>query len=108
MHKMVVFAKATEGRAEELGRWYDERHFPDLLAVPGFVSAERHTLITVKQPDGLPGWDFMLIYEIEGDPMPVLRSMGSLMGTEKLPFTDALASNSTLSVVGISQRPQKG
>ncbi len=107
MHKMVVFAKAAEGRTEELGRWYDERHFPDLLAVPGFVSAERHTLVTVKQPDGLPGWDFMLIYEIEGNPMPVLQSMGSLMGTEKLPFTDALFSISTLSVVGLSQTMQR-
>jgi len=103
MHKMVVFAKAAEGRVQELGQWYDERHFPDLLAVAGFVSAERHTLITVKQPDGLPAWDFMLIYEIEGDPIAVLRGMGALMGTEKLPFTDALVSMSTLSVVGLSQ-----
>lgn len=104
MNKMVVFAKAAEGRVQELGQWYDERHFPDLLAVPGFVSAERHTLITIKQPDGLPGWDFMIVYEIEGDPMAVLRGMGSLMGTDKMPTTDALVSMSTLSVVGLSQK----
>jgi hypothetical protein len=102
MHKMVVLAKATEGRGEELARWYDERHLNDLLAVPGFVSAERHSIVPVKQPAGMPRWDFMLIYEISGDPMTVLRSMGGLMGTEKMPVSDALESVSTLSLVGIS------
>jgi len=33
----------------------------------------------------------------------VLRSMGGLMGTEKMPTSDALESMSTLSLVGISQ-----
>jgi hypothetical protein len=103
MNKMMVLAKATEGRAEELPRWYDEQHFKDQLAVPGFASAERHTLVPVKKPDGLPEWNFMLIYEIEGDPMTVLRSMGGLMGSEKMPTSDALESLSTLSLVGISQ-----
>jgi hypothetical protein len=103
MHKMMVLAKAVEGRVEELARWYDERHLNDLLAVPGFVSAERHTLVPVKQPAGTPQWHFMLIYEIEGDPMTVLRSMGGLMGSEKMPTSDALDSVSTLSLVGISQ-----
>jgi hypothetical protein len=108
MHKMLVLAKAAEGRVDELARWYDERHLTDLLAVPGFVSVERHTLFPVKQPAGMPQWNFMLIYEIEGDPMTVLRSMGGLMGSEKMPTTDALDSISTLSVVGISQGRREG
>lgn len=102
MNKMVVLARAADGRKEELARWYDEQHIADLLAVPGFVSAERHTVAPVKQPDGTPAWDFMLIYGIEGDPMTVLRTMGGLMGTEKMPTSDALESSSTLSLVGIS------
>jgi len=103
MHKMVVLAKAVDGRAEELARWYDERHMNDLLAVPGFVTAERHRVIPVKAMEGLPKWDFMLVYEFEGDPMPVLGRMGGLMGTERMPTSDALESASTLSIVGISQ-----
>jgi len=59
MHKMVVMAKAAPGRVEELARWYDERHIPDLLAVPGFVRAERHGVIPVKQPAGTIQWDFI-------------------------------------------------
>jgi hypothetical protein len=100
---MMVLAQAADGRVEDLARWYDDRHFNDLLAVPGFVSAERHTLVPVKLPAGVPQWHFMLIYEIEGDPMTVLRSMGGLMGTEKMPVSDALESTSTLSLVGLSQ-----
>ena len=103
MNKMMVLAKAAEGRVEELAKWYDEQHLNDLLAVPGFISAERHSVFPVKLPGGVPTWDFMLIYEIEGDPMTVLRSMGGLMGTEKMPTSDALESVSTLSLVGISQ-----
>lgn len=104
MHKMVVMAKAAEDRVEELARWYDERHIPDLLAVPGFVSAERHGLLPVKPLAAMPKWDFMLVYELEGDdPMKTLMAMGGMMGTERMPVSDALESASTLSVVGLSQ-----
>jgi hypothetical protein len=110
MHKMIVLAKAFDGRADELARWYDDRHLNDLLAVPGFVSAERHRIIPLKGPQGLPKWDFMLIYEFEGDPMPVLGSMNGLMGTERMPTCDAMESVSTLSIVGLSEgrRQQSG
>ena len=107
MHKMVVMAKAAPGRAQDLARWYDERHIPDLLAVPGFVSAERHAVVPVKLPEGTVQWDFMLIYEIAGgDPMAVLGTMGGLMGTERMPLSDALDSTQTLSVVGLSLHRQ--
>jgi hypothetical protein len=51
MHKMVVLAKAVEGKVEALAEWYDETHLNDLLAVPGLVTAERHNLFTIKQPE---------------------------------------------------------
>jgi hypothetical protein len=103
MNKMMVLARAADGRVQELARWYDERHLKDLLAVPGFVSVERHTIVPVKKLDGIPEWHFMLIYEIEGDPMTVLRGMAGLLGSKKMPTSEALESVSTLSLVGISQ-----
>lgn len=99
----MVLARAVEGRREELAAWYDERHIPDLLAVPGFISAERHDAISIKVPDGSPAWDFLLVYEIEGDPMACLGAMGNIMGSDRMPRSDALDSTSTLSVVGISK-----
>ena len=104
MHKMVVLAKAAPGRTDELAEWYDQRHIPDLLAVPGFVSAERHSVLPVKVPEGMMQWDFMLIYEIGGDnPFEVLKTMGGMMGTERMPVSEALESVHTLSLVGLSQ-----
>ena len=107
MHKMVVMAKAAPGRVDKLARWYDERHIPDLLAVPGFVSAERHSVVPVKQPEGMLQWDFMLVYELAGaNPMATLAAMGGIMGTERMPTSDALDSTCTLSLVGLSQHRQ--
>ena len=44
----------------------------------------------------------MLVYEIAGDPMAILRGMGGLMGSDRMPVSDALDSTSSLSVVGLS------
>lgn len=99
MNKMVVFAKAMPGQVEALAQWYDETHMNDLLAVPGLVTAERHTIMTVKQPEGTPHWDFMLVYELAGDnPMVVLGEMAKA----KVAISDLLESTSTLSVVATS------
>ena len=46
----------------------------------------------------------MLIYEIAGEnPMAVLATMGGMMGTERMPVSDALESVHTLSLVALSQ-----
>lgn len=99
MNKMVVFAKAKPGQVEALADWYDQTHMNDLLAVPGLVTAERHTILTVKQPEGSPQWDFMLVYELAGDnPMVVLGEMAKA----QVAISDLLESSSTLSVVATS------
>lgn len=100
MHKMMVLAKAKPGQVEALAKWYDETHINDLLAVPGLVTAERHTVMTVKSPEGAPVWDFMLIYELEGEnPMAALQNMGKA----NVPLSDLMESTQTLSLVCMSQ-----
>lgn len=100
MHKMVVFAKAKPGQVEAVAQWYDETHIPDMLAVPGLVTAERHRMMTVKQPEGLPQWDFMTVYEFEGqDPMVALANLGKA----HIQLSELMESTETLSIVGISQ-----
>ena len=101
MHKMVVMVKAVDGRVEELARWYDETHLADLLAVPGVVHVERHTIIPIKRPDATTQWDFLLIYHLDAeDPMTVLREMA----VAGVPVQcDALDSSLTVSLVAVSQ-----
>ena len=38
---MFVFANPAPGREVEFNRYYDETHVPQVLSVPGFVSAQR-------------------------------------------------------------------
>lgn len=53
----------------------------------------------VKQPEGAIQWDFMSIYELEGDdPIAVLRNMGAA----NVQMSELLESSSTLSVIGVS------
>jgi hypothetical protein len=37
----LVFTNPVPGREDEYNRWYDEQHAPDVVAVPGFVNAQR-------------------------------------------------------------------
>jgi hypothetical protein len=37
-----VFSNPTQGHEDEYNKWYDQQHGPDVVAVPGFVSAQRY------------------------------------------------------------------
>jgi hypothetical protein len=43
-YSWLVFTNCTPGEEAEYNRWYDEIHRPDLLRVPGIVSATRSEL----------------------------------------------------------------
>jgi hypothetical protein len=49
----LVFSNPTEGQESEYDRWYDAQHVPDVLSVPGFVSAERFRLNDVQMYPGV-------------------------------------------------------
>ena len=59
----VVQARpVTPEREREFNDWYDDTHIPELLAVPGFVSARRYRRVG----DG-GGPEYLAVYEIEAD-----------------------------------------
>lgn len=49
----LVFSNPTEGQEAEYNRWYEAQHIPDVLSVPGFVSAERFRLNDVQMYPGV-------------------------------------------------------
>ncbi len=84
-YKLVAFSNAIEGRDEDFEQWYDQQHMPDLLAIPGFVSAERFTCI------GDAPHRYMAIYEIETDDLNALmEEIQKRGGTELMPISDAI------------------
>ena len=67
----VVFSNPVEGKDAEFNEWYDNVHIPQLLQVPGMLSAKRYALqdaAVYSAPGGVrPEHRYMTIYEMEGD-----------------------------------------
>ncbi len=94
-HHLLAFTNPVAGREEEFNRWYDEQHVPDLLAVPGFVSAQRFALTDATGRDK-PGWSYLAFYELDtDDPDALMAEVRSRIGTEKMPVSGALDSVNT-------------
>ena len=71
----LVFSKPPEAISdEEYNRWYDF-HLGEILVVPGFVSARRYRLPTVKGDWTPSGHRYLSAYEIEGDPRDVMTEL---------------------------------
>lgn len=65
-HVLVVFTSPAEGREAEYNDWYTNEHLPDVLAIDGFVAAQRFELAPMDPPrDGRH--PYLAVYEVEGD-----------------------------------------
>jgi hypothetical protein len=91
-HVQIALSSPCPGREEELERWYDEQHLPDVLRLDGFVSAQRFRLH--GEPRGgvkVPAWQILVIYEIESDNLEMtLAQIPKVIGTPDMPRSDAL------------------
>ena len=71
----LVFSKPPGWLSdEEYNRWYDF-HLGEILVVPGFVSARRYRLQTVKGAWTPSGHRYLSAYELEGSPRDVMREL---------------------------------
>ena len=79
----LVFSHVPEGVTdEEFNTWYDA-HLPEILSIPGFVSAQRYRLEPVVRDSAEPvSYRYLAAYEIEGDTQTLLEEMEKLrLGT---------------------------
>lgn len=63
MNEQVVLVTTVDimaGAEEKFNRWYNEKHMPEILACPGFISGSRF-----ESTGGQP--QYMAIYEIEDE-----------------------------------------
>ena len=72
----IVFGQPPEGISdEEFNRWYDA-HLGEILAVPGFVSAQRFRLDPVVSDTAAPApFRYLALYEIDGDPAAAIAEL---------------------------------
>lgn len=84
-YRLVAFSNAADGRDDDYNRWYGRQHMPDVLAIPGMISAERYTCV------GEGPHRYMAIYEIETDDLEsLIAEFQKRAGTELMPISDAL------------------
>ena len=88
-----VFSNPVEGREDEFNEWYDQVHVPDLLSIPGVVSAQRFNLLdaeSVREGGWTPEHRYLTIYEIDGDPDEIMTRVREAFEAGKMEMSDAL------------------
>ena len=89
-HQLLALTNPVAGREAEFERWYAERHIPDLLAVPGFVSGQLFQLSDATGQNN-PGWTWLAVYELEtDDPDALMAEVRGRLGTDAMPVSDTL------------------
>jgi hypothetical protein len=66
----VVQSNPVPGREDEFSDWYTSRHLPEMLAVPGFASAQWFVASAIRRSPATPPYRYsgLAIYEVTGDP----------------------------------------
>lgn len=88
-YKLVIFSEPTEGQEDEYNRWYDVVHLPEVLSIPGFVSAQRFKL-NAPMIGELPH-KYLSIYEVDcEDPQTVLNGLFAASQSGEMNMSDSL------------------
>jgi antibiotic biosynthesis monooxygenase (ABM) superfamily enzyme len=65
---MYVLNEPEPGREVEYNNWYSNRHAPDVVSIPGFVSAQRYVANEQQmRPDAKPPVKYMIEFKIVTD-----------------------------------------
>lgn len=87
----VVHSNPVPGHEDEYNDWYSNRHLADVVAVPGFVSAQRFCLMDTDA-EGAPRQKYMAIYTMETDaPDVTLVNLTSLVETGAMHMSEAFS-----------------
>jgi len=90
----VVFTNPVSADAEdEYNRWYQDVHLKDVLAIDGFVSAQRFRFIDVAALGDVPApsHPYLALYEFDGDDVEATAAaMSAAAGTDAMVMSPAL------------------
>ena len=90
----IVFSNPAEGKDDEFNDWYDNVHIPDLLAIPGMLSAQRYNLHDAevyRMEGGMPPEHrYCLIYEMEGDVDAIMNKIQQEVAEGRISMADCL------------------
>lgn len=88
----IVQTNPVPGREDEYNNWYTNVHLPDVLKVPGIVSAQRFRRTAQQRGAGPYPWDYLAIYECESeDVAKVIAGLTERSGTPAMVMSTSLA-----------------
>jgi hypothetical protein len=95
----IVRSNPVPGRDEDYNRWYTERHLADVIAVPGFVSAQRFKIVDPKA-EGAPEQGYMAIYTMRtDDPDTLLETLRDLVESGRMEMSDAFSQDDCVTIL---------
>ncbi|HEX4505068.1 MAG TPA: hypothetical protein VH722_05000 [Alphaproteobacteria bacterium] len=109
-YKYVVFTEPKPDRNAAYNDWYDSVHLAEVIAVDGFVAAQRFKLVDLPH-NTLPASRYMAIYEIEADdPKEVLDRLMAIGTGGGMVLSDALDQGSAKTILyrPVGDRMTKG
>jgi hypothetical protein len=91
-YTFIVLTNPVEGKEAEYNDWYNTHHVPDVLNVPGFVSAQRFCLADAQMGrDQSRPHKYLALYEIETDDLAgTLKELRARVGTPEIVPSDAI------------------
>lgn len=89
----VVLTNPTSPEDEaEFNRWYTEQHLPDVLRVPGVVSAQRYKRTAQQRGSGPQPWNYLALYECDAaEPNVVTNGIQERYNTPDMVISPTLA-----------------
>jgi hypothetical protein len=84
-HLFFVFSDAVDGEDAAYHDWY-QRHIDDILALPGFTSAQRFARHDLEGRPADHG--HLVLYELDGEPAEVLAGLRTAVAEGKLERPD--------------------
>ncbi len=88
-YKMIVMSRPLDGREVEYDDWYQNFHLAQVVAIPGFKSAQRFRMASRLGAGEV--WPFLAIYEIETDDIDtVVREIHARAGGAALLVSESI------------------
>lgn len=86
--KLVALSRPVAGKEDEFHEWYQTKHLPELVGLPGGVGAQRYKLVAKLMGSDVN--EYLALYDIEcDDPMEFLGALGAASHDGRMTRTDA-------------------
>ncbi|RJG02653.1 DUF4286 family protein [Noviherbaspirillum sedimenti] len=87
---LAALSNPVNGKENECGDWYDQTHIPDMLEVPGVLSAQRFQLLRLA-PSKTFHQRYLCLYNFEAENEESAKAIIEILNKQNLPLSTALA-----------------